>query len=115
MSRGKDGKTLFYRVFPATTRGLTSTIAVDWHLKVKYVEYDVSLTKNYSMTVNMQKINSIHKRIRQICGSHVLKSHAYFWPHLPKIIDITFSFPEIPPACKKPVPSINSLFWYGHF
>ena len=41
--------------FPATARGLTSTIAVDWHLKVKDMEYDVGLTKNYCIIVNVQK------------------------------------------------------------
>ena len=35
MSGGKDGQTLFHRILPATARGLTSTTAVDWHLKVK--------------------------------------------------------------------------------
>ena len=36
MSGGKDGQTLFHGICPATTRGLTSTTAVDWHyLKVK--------------------------------------------------------------------------------
>ena len=34
MTGGKDGHTLFHRILPATTRGLTSTTAVDWHLKV---------------------------------------------------------------------------------
>ena len=35
MLGGKDGQTLFHRIFPATTRGLTNTTAVDWHLKAK--------------------------------------------------------------------------------
>ena len=67
--------TLFHRVFPG---GLTSTIAVDWHLKVKDIEYDIGLTKNYCVTVSMQKISSIHKLIQQILGSHVLNRQAYF-------------------------------------
>ena len=31
----KDGQTLFHRILPATTKGLSSTTAVDWHLKIK--------------------------------------------------------------------------------
>ena len=41
----KNEQTLFYRALLATARGPTSTIAVDWHLKVKDIECDVSLTK----------------------------------------------------------------------
>ena len=53
----QDGKT--ERLLPATARGLPSITAVDWHLKVKDIEYDDGLTKNYCITVSMQKINSI--------------------------------------------------------
>ena len=42
---------------PATARGQTSTTAVDWHFKVKDIEYNISLTKNYCLTVSMQKIS----------------------------------------------------------
>ena len=34
----KDGQTLFHRILPATPRSLTSTTAVDWHLKVRDIE-----------------------------------------------------------------------------
>ena len=77
MSGGKDGQTLFHRILPATTRGLTSTTAVDWHLKVKDKKCNVVLTKNYSITVSMQKIISTHKLIQQILGSHELNDHAH--------------------------------------
>ena len=40
--------------------GLTSTTAVDWHLKVKDIDCDVCQTKHYCITVSMQKISSIH-------------------------------------------------------
>ena len=50
--------------------GLTNKTAVNWHLKVKYIEYNVGLTKGYCITVSMQKISSIHKLIQQILGSH---------------------------------------------
>ena len=53
MSGGKDGQTLFHRILPATARGLASKTAVNWHLKVKDIEYNVGLTKNYCITVSM--------------------------------------------------------------
>ena len=84
MSGGKNGQNLFHRILPAITRGLTSTIAVNWHLEVKDIEYNVGLTENYCITVGMQKISSIHKVVKQILGSHVLNGKAYFWPHPPK-------------------------------
>ena len=34
----KDGQTLFQRILPATPGDLTSTTAVDWHLKVRDIE-----------------------------------------------------------------------------
>ena len=76
MSGGKDGQTLFHRILPATARGLTSKTAVNWHLKVKDIEYNVDLTKNYCITISKQKISSIHKLIQQILGSHELTGHA---------------------------------------
>ena len=78
MSGGKDGQTLFHRILPANARGLTSTIAVDWLLKVKNKKCDVGLIKNYCITVSMQKISSIHKLIQQILGSHELNDHTHF-------------------------------------
>ena len=76
----KDGQTLFHRILPATARGLASTTAVDWHLKVKDKEYNVGLTKNYCITVSMQKISSIHTlvlKIQQIWGSYELNKWAH--------------------------------------
>ena len=58
--------TLFYRILPATAGGLASTTAVDWHLKVKDMDNNIRLTKNYCITVSMQKINSIHTLILEI-------------------------------------------------
>ena len=58
MAGRKDGQTLFHSILQATAGGLTSTTAVDWHLKVKDIEHDVGLTKNYCNTVRMQKISS---------------------------------------------------------
>ena len=72
MSGGKDGPTLFHRILLATARELTSTSAVDWHLKVKNKKGNVGPIKNYYITVSMQKISSIHKFIKQISGSHEL-------------------------------------------
>ena len=59
----KDWHTLCHGTLPAIARGLTSTTSVDWHLKVKHIEYDFDLTKNYCITVSMQKISWIHKLI----------------------------------------------------
>ena len=39
----------------------TNTTSADWHLKVKDIEQDVGLTKNYCIKVSMQKISSIDK------------------------------------------------------
>ena len=84
MSGSKDGKTLFHGILPATARGLASKTAVNWHLKIKDIEYNVGLTKCYCITVSMQKISSIHKLIQQILGSHELNDHTHFWPGPPK-------------------------------
>ena len=67
MSGGKDGLTLFHRILSATAMGLNWHLvftAVNWHLKVKDIEYNVGLTKSYCITVSMQKISSIHKLIQ---------------------------------------------------
>ena len=45
-----DGQTLFHRILSATPGGLTSTTAVDWHLKVEDKKCDAGLTKNYDIT-----------------------------------------------------------------
>ena len=81
---GKDGQTLFHRIIPATAMGLTSKTAKNCHLKVKYIEYHVGLTKSYGITVSTEKISLIYKLIQQILGSHELNGHAQFWPHLPQ-------------------------------
>ena len=66
------------RILPATTMGSTSETAVNWHIKVEDTEYNVGLTKRYSITVSMQKIRSIHELIQQILGSHELSGHTQF-------------------------------------
>ena len=78
MSGGKDGQTLLHGILPTTARGLTCKTAANWHLKVKYKEYNVGFTKTYCITVSMQKISSIHKLIQQISGCHELNDHAKF-------------------------------------
>ena len=87
MAGQKDEQTLFHRTIPATAGSQTSAPAVDWHLKVKDIEYNVGLIKNYCITVSMQKISSIHKlilKIQQILGSHELNDHAHFWLQPPQ-------------------------------
>ena len=78
MSGDKDEQTLYHRILPATNRGLTSKAAVNWHLKVKVIEYDVVLPRNYYITASLQKISSVHKHILKILGSHELNGHAHF-------------------------------------
>ena len=45
MTGGKDGQTLFHWILPATAIGLTGKPAVNWHLKVKDIEYNAGLPK----------------------------------------------------------------------
>ena len=78
MSLGKDGQTLFHGILPATARGLASKIAINWHLKVKDIEFNVGLIKNYCITVSMKKISSVHTLIQQILGSHELNDSTHF-------------------------------------
>ena len=78
MSGGKDGQTLFHGILPATARGLASKTAINWHLKVKNIEYNVGLTNNYCITVSMKKVSSIHKFIQEILGSHELNDYTQF-------------------------------------
>ena len=78
MSQGKDGQTLFHGILPATARGLASKTAINWHLKVKDIEFNVGFIKNYCITVSMKKISSVHKLIQQILGSHELNDSTHF-------------------------------------
>ena len=77
MSGSKDGQILFHGILLATARGLASKTAINWHLKVKDIVYNAGLTKNYCITISIQK-PSIHKLIQQILGSHELNEHAHF-------------------------------------
>ena len=48
------------------------------HLKVKE---DISLTKNYCITISIQKITFIHKfilKMQQMLGSHELTGYEHF-------------------------------------
>ena len=83
MSGSKDGQILFHGILLATARGLASKTAINWHLKVKNIEYNVGLTNNYCITVSMKKVSSIHKYI-QILGSHELNDYTQFWTGPPK-------------------------------
>ena len=77
MSGSKDKQTLFHGILTATARGLASKTAINWHLKVKDIVYNAGLTKNYCITISMQK-PSIHKLIQQILGFHELNEYAHF-------------------------------------
>ena len=112
MSGGNNGQNLFHRILPATTKGLKSKTAVNWHLKVKDIEYNVVLTKNYCITVSMQKfINSFSR----FYGLMNLMATSNFDHIQPKITGITFSFLEFVPACRKSVHFIYSFLRYSHF
>ena len=116
MAGGKDGQTLFHRILPPTARGLiTSTTAVDWHLKVKNKKYNVGLIDNYCITVSMQKISSIYKLIQQILWFHELNDHTHFWAGPPKNHWKKVCFPEFAQTCKKSVHFINSFLRYSQF
>ena len=47
----------FIEIFLVTAGGLKTATAVDCHLKVKDIECDVILSKNYCITVSIQKIS----------------------------------------------------------
>ena len=71
----KGRQTQCQRIYPVTDGGLTSITSVEWHLKVKDLDYNIDLIKNYCIKVNMQKISSIHTlihKIQQIFGSREL-------------------------------------------
>ena len=59
----------------------TSTTALNpQRLKAKYIEWDISLIKNYCITISMLKIRSIHQfnlKIQQILGSHKIMGYVY--------------------------------------
>ena len=60
----------------------------------------------------MQKLSSNHKiivKVQQLLGTNEINSHTPFDPIHPKIIKITFSFPEFAPTCKKLIHSIYSF------
>ena len=115
ISGRKDGQTLFHGILPATARGILRKTAINWHLKVKNIEYNVGLTNNYYITVSMQKASSIHKLIQEILGSHELNDYTHFDQAHPKSIEITFCFPEFVPPSKKSVHFINSFLRYRQF
>ena len=110
MAGGKDGQTLFHRILLATARGLTSTTAVDWHLK----ECNVCLTKIIPLQ-SAHKKSAQFRLIQQILGSHKQMVMPIFNHTYQKISKITFSFPELTSACKKSVHSINSFLRYSQF
>ena len=114
MEGRKDRQTLFYRTLLAVARGLTSTTAVDWHLKVKSIEYDVGLTINYCIIVSIQKISSIYKlilKIKQVLASHELNGYTHFWPSPPKKpLGQLLAFPNLDQdANNQLIPSIH--YW----
>ena len=56
----QDGQTLFHRTLSATASDLISKTEINWHLKVKYIEYKVGLNQKLLITVQSacKKIHS---------------------------------------------------------
>ena len=52
MSGGKDGQPEFHRILPVTAIGLTSKTAVNWHLKVKDIQYNAGLSQHGKNQLN---------------------------------------------------------------
>ena len=63
----------------------------------------------------MQKLSSLHKFILFKVWWTKLNGHVYFHYAHPKIIELTFSFPEIAPVCKKSVHFIYSFLRCSQF
>ena len=77
MTGWKDQQTLFHRTLPATTRGATSTTAVDWHLSQKFrVQCQFNQKLLHHSEKSVQFINSF--LIKQILGSNELNRHDHF-------------------------------------
>ena len=79
----QTGKFYFIEPFWLLPGDPTSTTAVDWHLKVEDIKNNAVLTKNYYITISIQKLSWIHNFIlktQQISGSHDLNDHTHFWP-----------------------------------
>ena len=68
MARWKNGQTLFHRILPATAEGLTSTTAIDWHLKVKDIDYNVFLTQNIVSQSTCKKSAQFIHSFSEFCG-----------------------------------------------
>ena len=69
-----------------------------------HIEYDAGLTKNFCITVSIQKFSSIQTlvlKIQQILGSYELMATFIFDYAHSTINKIIYSFPEFAPACKK--------------
>ena len=81
MVGSKDGQTLFDGILQATARSLAIKTAINGHLKVKNIEYNVGLINNYCITVSMQKVSSIReeiKLIQEILECHELNDYTHF-------------------------------------
>ena len=58
--RRKDGQTLFHRILPATAGGLTTTTAIESHLKVEDIEYNVCLEPKIIASQSAWKTNQLN-------------------------------------------------------
>ena len=125
MAGGKDGQTLFHRILLASIGGGGGGRGYNKYdcsrLAFKSQKYRVrcwSYLKLLHLKLHAEN-HSIHKlilKMKLILGSHELNGYTYiFYSVHPKIIEITFSFPDFKPVSKKSVHSINSFLRYSQF
>ena len=90
--------------------GLTSKTAVDWHLKVKDIEFNVSLAKGYC-------ISSIYKLIQKILGTHELNGHTpdFDHIHLKKSLKLLLAFRNLRQHVKNHLTPSKSFLRYSRF
>ena len=72
----KDGQILFHRIYLATAKGLTSTAAVEWHLKVKDIEQNVGLTKKLLYHSQYAKNQQYSRFIRNLENLKILEKQS---------------------------------------
>ena len=107
--------------FPWKLR-LSTTAGVPQHLNVKDKELIGRQTKNYSISINMQKsFNQSAQFIKSFVRHTWFKSHMLYKASLivdyayPIFINVTFIFPKLISACKKLAHFINSFLRYSRF
>ena len=91
------------------------TTAVDWHLKVKDIEEDVLLTKNYCITVSLQNISSIHIHSTDFWVLWTKWLCPFLTTPTQKLVKQLLAFLNLHQHAKKSVHSIDLFLSYGQF